>query len=179
MPRFGVVPGEQTAEVLGVAEIVVDQRRGVGVGDDVIVEPQVIAEHMVHERTEQHDVGSGPDRDVLVAHRRRAGEPRVDVDHRRATGPRLLHPLEAHRMALGHVGALDDDAVGVGHVLQRLCGTAPPEGGSQTGNRGGVSYAGLVLDLDRARCGEEFLDQIVLFVVQGRAAEGGDPHRAT
>ena len=97
---------------------------------------------------------------------------------RRPAGLGLRHPLEAHRMALGHVGALDDDAVGIGHVLQGLRRAAAPERGSQTGNRGGVSNAGLVLDLDRACGGEELLDQVVLFVVQGRAAQRGDAHGA-
>ena len=36
----------------------------------------------------------------------------------------------------------------------------------------------LVLDLDRARRREELLDDVVLFVVEGRAAEAGDAERA-
>src|SRR6185437_9209969 len=40
---------------------------------------------------------------------------------------------------------------------------------------GGVSYPRLVLDLDRAQRGEQLLDQVVLFVVQGGAAEAGEP----
>src|SRR5699024_10733926 len=92
--------------------------------------------------------------------------------------PGLGHPLEGDGVRLGHVGPLDDDEISVGEVLHGLCGTATTERGSQTGNRGGVSYAGLVLDLDRARGGEELLDQIVLLVVDGRAAEAGDAHRA-
>jgi hypothetical protein len=40
-----------------------------------------------------------------------------------------------------------------------------------------VSYAGLVLDLHRAHRGEELLDQVVLLVVQRRAAEVGEAER--
>ena len=54
-------------------------------------------------------------------------------------------------MTLGHVGALDDDAVSLLQVLQEAGRAAPAEGGPQTGDRGTVSNTGLVLDLDRAR----------------------------
>ena len=118
LPGLGIEAGEQTTEILSVPEVFVDQRGGVRVRDDILLEPQVIGDDVVDQRAEQDHIRTGPDRDVLVRHRRGAGESRVDVDHPRAAGPGLLHPLEPHRMALGHVGALDDDAIGVGHVLQ-------------------------------------------------------------
>ena len=59
-----------------------------------------------------------------------------------------------------------------------ICRSAATEGGSQTGNRGAVSNTGLVLDLQCAQRGEELLDEVVLLVVQGRAAEARDAHRA-
>src|SRR4051794_27746067 len=40
-----------------------------------------------------------------------------------------------------------------------------------------MSYARLVLDLDRAHRGEELLDEVVLLVVERRAAEVREPHR--
>src|SRR5439155_3407711 len=49
--------------------------------------------------------------------------------------------------------------------------------GPQTGDRGAVSYAGLVLDLNDAETHGQLLDQVVLLVVEGRAAEHRDPHR--
>ena len=118
LPGFGVEAGEQTAEIFGVPELFVDQRSGVRVRDDIFLEPQVIGDYVVDQRAEQDHVRTGPDRDVLVRHRRCAGESRVDVNHPCAAGPGLLHPLEPDRVALGHVGALDDDAIGVGHVLE-------------------------------------------------------------
>ena len=121
---------------------------------------------------------AGADRHVQVGDRAGAGEPRVDVDDRRAARLGLHHPLEADRVALGHVRALDDDAVSVRQVLLEGGGAAATERGPQTGDRGGVSYTGLVLDLDRAHRGEELLDEVVLLVVEGRAAEAGDAHGA-
>src|SRR3982750_2751527 len=80
-------------------------------------------------------------------------------------------------MALGHVGALDDDAVRVLQVLQEGRGAAATERGPQTGDGGGVSYARLVLDLDRAQRREQLLDQVVLLTVQGGAAQEGEAAR--
>src|SRR3954470_20404191 len=52
-----------------------------------------------------------------------------------------------------------------------VSGAAAPERGAQTGHRGAVSYAGLVLDLHRSHRGEQLLDQVVLLVVERGAAE--------
>ena len=77
----------------------------------------------------------------MSAHRARAREARVDMDHLRATLLRLDHPLEADGMALRHVRALDHDAVGVLQVLlEGGCPTAA-ERRPQTGDGRGVSYA--------------------------------------
>ena len=118
------------------------------------------------------------ERDEGVRERARAREPGVDVDDLGAARLRLHDPLEAHRVGLGHVGALDDDAVSVGQVLEEPGGAAAPEAGPQTGDGGGVSNARLVLDLDGAHRGEELLDEVVLLVVERRSAEAGDAHRA-
>src|SRR6185436_12815811 len=77
-----------------------------------------------------------------------------------------------------HVRALDEDAVGVLKGLLVVGGAAAPERGPQTGDRARVSYAGLVLDLHRAHRGEGLLDEVVLLVVERRAAEVGEPERA-
>src|SRR3954452_18149859 len=74
-------------------------------------------------------------------------------------------------MGLHQARALDPDAVGVLEVLLVVGGRAAPERGPQTGDRGRVSYAGLVLDLDRTHRGPELLDQVVLLVVERGAAE--------
>ena len=114
----------------------------------------------------------------LVRHRARAREARVDVDHVRAALPGLHHPLEPDRVVLGHVRAHDHDAVGVLEILLEVRRAASSERGPQTGDRGAVSYAGLVLDLDDAERDAELLDQVVLLVVERRAAEVADRQRA-
>ncbi len=120
----------------------------------------------------------GPDRHVLVGQGAGPGEPRVDVDDLGAARLGLHHPLEPDRVALGHVRALDEDAVGVRQVLLEGGRAAAAEASPQTGDGGGVSNTGLVLDLDRAQRGEQLLDQVVLFVVQRRPAQAGEAQRA-
>src|SRR5204862_4120609 len=63
-------------------------------------------------------------------------------------------------------------------VLLEDRGPASPERRPQTGDGGAVSYAGLVLDLDDSERRAQLLDQVVLFVVERRAAEVADRQRA-
>src|SRR5581483_7748032 len=175
---LGVEPAEHAVEVLGVAEVLVDDRRSVGERDDVVAEVLVVLEDVVDDPTEERDVRAGADRDVDVSERAGAREARVDVDQRRATRLGLHHPLEPDRMALGHVRALDDDAVAVLEVLLERRGATTTERCPQTGDGGRMSYARLVLDLDGAERGEELLDEVVLFVVERRPAEVREPERA-
>src|SRR5207253_8883316 len=57
-------------------------------------------------------------------------------------------------------------------------GPAPTEGRPQTGDGGGVSYAGLVLDLDGAQGRVQLLHEVVLLVVEGRSSEAGEAQGA-
>src|SRR5258705_13432656 len=99
----------------------------------------------------------------------------------RAAAGGILKPAARERQEASPAGlprgrrALDQDAVGVGQVLLERGRAAAAEASPQTGDGGGVSYPRLVLDLDRAHRGEQLLDQVVLFVVQGGAAEAGEP----
>src|SRR5579871_984284 len=178
LPGLGVPAGEEAVRVLGVDEALVDDHRRVRVALDVVAELEVVLEDVVRDPAEERDIATGADADVLRAHRARACEARVDVDDLRAALPGLEHPLETHRVVLGHVRAHDHDAVGVLQVLLEVRGPASSERGAQTGHRGAVSYAGLVLDLDDAETRHELLDEVVLLVVERRAAEVPDRHRA-
>src|ERR671920_1729318 len=91
---------------------------------------------------------------------------------------RLHRPARAHRVRLHERRPLDPDAVGVLEVLLVVGGAAAPERGPQTGDGAGVSYAGLVLDLDGAHRRPELLEEVVLLVVERRAAEVGEAQRA-
>ena len=156
--RLGIVAGEETVEIFGVSEVIVHDYGRVRVVDYVVPEIAVVLEDVVDDAAEEGYVGAGPDRDVEVRHSRGAREARINVDDLRPLEARLHHPLEAHWVVLGHVGAHDQDAVGVGEVLLKGGGSSPAERGPETRDRRGVSYSGLVLDLYGAHRGEELLD---------------------
>src|SRR5207244_11944071 len=144
----GIVSGEDATVVFGVDVLVVDDRGGIRVGEHVVVEPQIAAQHIVDEPAEEGDVAARPDRHIEIGGGRGAAESRVDVDDGGATFARLHRPAEADRVVLGHVAAHDQDRVGVGQVLLEGGGPTPYEACSQTGNRGALSYSRLVVNGD-------------------------------
>ena len=162
----------------GVAELLPHQVGGVGVGLDVLRELLAVREHVVDDTAEEGDIGSRADRHVVVGQRAGAGEARVDMDDARAARLGLHHPLEAHGVGLGEVGALDHDAVRVLEVLHERGGATASEGGAEPGHGGAVADPRLVLDAHHTEAGEQLLDEVVLLVVQGGAAEAGDAHGA-
>ena len=103
---------------------------------------------------QEGDIAARANRHVDVGDGAGAGESRIDMDDGGAVLAGLHHPAEPDRMALRHVRALNDDAVGVLQILLERGRAAPPERCPQTGDRGGVSYTGLVFDLNDAQRGE-------------------------
>jgi hypothetical protein len=126
-PPFRVPAGEEPIEILRVLEVVADNRGRVGIGDDVLPEELVVLADVVDDAAQEGDVTAGPDRNIEVCVGARAREPGIDVDHSRPAELGFHHPLEADRMALGHIRTHDDDAVGVGEVLLEGGGAPSPE----------------------------------------------------
>jgi hypothetical protein len=60
--RLGVVAREQPVEVLGVDEVLAQDRRGVGVRDDVLAEVQLVVEDVPDDPAEEGDVAADADR---------------------------------------------------------------------------------------------------------------------
>src|SRR5439155_16553613 len=67
-----VVTAEQAGQVLCVAEAVLNDRRSVGVVQDVVLEPPVVAEDVVHQPAQEGDIAAGANVDEDVAQRRSA-----------------------------------------------------------------------------------------------------------
>src|SRR5439155_16017498 len=139
---------EQAVEVLGVPEFRAHDGGRVRVVQDVLGEPTLLLDDVPDDPAQEGDVAPGPYGHVDIGHRAGPGEPGVDVDDGGPPALRLHDPPKADRMALGEVRTLDHDAVGVGQVLLERGGPASSERDPQTGDRGAVSYPGLVLDLD-------------------------------
>ena len=90
------------------------------------------------------------------------------------------HPLKTNGMIFGHVRTHDEDGVRVHEIRQGGGGASPAKACAQTGHGGAVSYTGLVADANHAQAGgEQFLNQIVFFVVESGPAQmrdGGSVH---
>jgi len=106
----------------------------------------------------------------------RARETRIHMDDSCPALAGLHHPSKGDRMAFRHIRPLNDDEIRILQILREGSGSAPSKRGPQTGDRGGMSNTGLIFDLDNPESSEELLDQIVLFVVESRAAQVSDRH---
>src|SRR5438094_9708860 len=80
-------------------------------------------------------------------------------------------PAERHRMALRHVRAHDDEAIGVLEIARIQGRRAATEPCPQTGDARAVSYPGLILNGDDPEPAPELLAHVVELVVERRAAE--------
>ena len=91
----------------------------------------------------------------------------------RVVGARLGldHPAESDRVALGHVRAHDEDAVGVLHVHLEGGGAAAAVGSAQTGHGRAVSDPGLVFKPDQPKCSPELELDIVPLIIHGCPAQ--------
>src|SRR5918992_4467278 len=173
-----LVPAGEQARGVGILEVLGNDRGRVGVDLDVLFEVLLVLEDVVDQPPQESDVGARPDRCVDVTHRRGAREARVDVDE---LGALLFgdHGVpETHGVGLGHVGAFDDDAVGVLQILQVGGGAAPTVRDAQTGHRRAVSYSRLVRNPYEPQRMEELGYEVVLLVVYGGPADGGQGHGA-
>ncbi len=177
-PRIEVVFGvlfsparKKPVQVLCIAEVVVDDGRRVGVVEDVLPEVPFILDDVANQSAEERDIGAGAKCGVNVRDRAGACEPRIHVDDHGAALFCLHHPLKAYRVILRHVRTLNHNAVRVLQILLERGCAASSKAGPQTGDRGGVSNTGLVFYLNNAQRSEQFLDEIVLFVVERGAAQ--------
>jgi len=74
---------------------------------------------------------------------------------------RLHRPAKGDGMVLRHVGAHDDDAIGVCHASGVESCRAAAESCPQTGDAGAVSYPRLILDGNYSQPAHEFLADMV------------------
>src|SRR4029077_2943812 len=97
-------PRKDSVQLLGVLEVLGDDRGGIRVVDDPGPEewvsvPLLAVEHVVDDAAEEDDVRTGTDRRIDIGDRTRASETRVDVNQFRAVVDLRLHgPTEGHRM---------------------------------------------------------------------------------
>ncbi len=176
-PALGLQQSRKNSvQFFGVLEVLADDRRGIGVVHDEALEERIVVpllavEHIFDDAAEEGDVRSGAHRRVNIGYRAGAGETRIDVDDLGAVLNFGFHrPAEGDGMVFRHIGAHDDDAVGVGHApgIEGCCAAA--ESGPQTGDARAVSYPCLILDGDDAQTAHEFLAQVIELDLERGAA---------
>ncbi len=117
VPLLLLVPADEDACLVQVLVVLGYEGGGVGIVDDVLPEVLLVLYDVVYEPAQERYVRPGPDRGVEVAHSRGTREARIDVDELSALLPGDHGVPEAHRVGLGHVGALYYYAVGILQIL--------------------------------------------------------------
>src|SRR5262249_33437574 len=141
-----IVTAENAFEGFGVLKAFVDNRGGIGKGQNVVLKPFLVRENIIDQPAEKGDVRSGPNAYIKVGRRTGSAEPWVDVDDGRATFSRFHRPAKPDRMGFGHVRAHDQNAVAIREILLIIGSGSATERGAQTGHRCGVSNSGLIFD---------------------------------
>jgi hypothetical protein len=78
-------------------------------------------------------------------------------------------------MRFRHGRALDQYAIGIGEIFLGGGRASASERGAQTGHRAAVSYPGLIGNAHHSQpAGEQFFDEIIFLVIEGRAAKMRD-----
>ena len=116
---FLLPAAEQAVQVLGIAELIANDRRRIRVVDNVVLEIALVLDDVTDDAAQERDIGSGTDRYMNVSNGAGARESRVHVNNCGPTLTSFHHPAECYRMALRHVGSLNDDEVGVLQVPRK------------------------------------------------------------
>ncbi len=130
------------------------ERSGLAALGDIRLVDEAFRDDDVRDRIDQRDVGAGPQRQVEVGvDVRRVHEvdgTRVGDDQLRAFTQPSLHARREHRMAIGRVGADDENHVALHHRIERLGARGFAERVLQAIPGGGVADAGAGVDVVRA-----------------------------
>ncbi len=111
--------GEQAAEFACVLKIIFDDRRDVGLVEDVIFEPQIVLENVLDQSAEERDVGASAHRRINIGEGGRARETRIGVNDRRAFFFRLHRKTKRDGVRFRHVRSHDHHAIGVRNIPLR------------------------------------------------------------
>ena len=115
---------------------------------DILVVLEIVLEDVGDEPAQYGNVTPGADLQMFVRHRRRAGIAGINRDELGAAIVAGLEgPLKSARVILGRVGPHDENDIGILDVLPVIGHRSATKRGGQTGHRGAMSYASLVVDI--------------------------------
>ena len=133
--------------------------------DELLVFPAVLEDVPEHAPDHRH-IGAWTDTHVEISMRGGTGETRIDHNQRRIVAFRGMEDmLQGDRMCLGRVAADDQDRLAVVNIIVGIGhGTIAP-GVGDTGYRGGMTDACLVVHVVGSPQGSKLAEQVGLFVV--------------
>ena len=125
------------------------------------------------------DIGAGAQRQVMGCLDMRRGDhvdaARIDDDQLGALAQPLLQPRGKDRMAVGRVGADDDDDIGVLDRIEILRAGRGAEGGAEAVAGRRMADAGAGIDIVVAEAGaDQLLDEIGFFIGAARRGDAAD-----
>ncbi len=146
--------------------------------DEFLVLPAVL-ENMPEHPIDGRDVNSGPHPDIFGRVRRGSRHPRVDDDEIRSVELLAFEDvLQRNRMGLGGIAAHEQDGLGVTDVVVAVGHRTVAPGIGDSGDRGGVADARLVVGIVRSPEGGELAVEIGRFVCEFGRTEPVDRIRA-
>ncbi len=154
-----------------------DEERRVREQPDVLVVVPLARQDVVKQAAEERDVGAGANLDEAIGDGCRPVEAGIHAHELRVTVPPRFHDEpESHRVVFGRVAPHRQNDIRVADVRPAVGHRSSSERGGQTGHRGAVSYAGLLLDRHHAEAGAKcFHEQVVHLVGVGAAADHAQP----
>ena len=146
---------------------------------DVILVDQSLGDDDMGDGVDQRAIGAGLEREMVVGldmwRLDHIDPPGVGDDHLRALADALLHPGGEDRVAVGRVGADDQDDVGLLDRFEVLRAGRGAERGLQAVAGRRVADAGAGVDIVVAEAGaHQLLDEIDLLIGAARRGDGAD-----
>ena len=115
----------------------------------------------MHQAIEEGHVGAHLDGDMDIGEFGQLGVPRISHNQVSALLDSILQEGGSHRMRLRHVGADDEEGLGLGKISKRIGHRPRTKSSRQTGDGGSVSGTGAVIDIIRLDHGAEKLLHVI------------------
>src|SRR5262245_44707336 len=170
--------GKGSVQIFRILEVLPEEGRRVRVVhhkcfEERVFVPALTVNHIVDDAAQKGDIRTGAHWRVDIRDSAGAGEARIDMNDLGAVLDLGLHRLaKGYRVVFRHVGAHDDDTVGVVHASGVKGGRAAAESSPQTGDARAVSYPRLILDRHDTEAAHELLMHVVELDFVDGAAEG-------
>src|SRR4051794_22361696 len=105
LPRLVIVvmllldeAGKNPIKIFRILKLGMNQGRGIRIGLDILLEIGLVLDDIVNQATQEDDIRTRTDADILIRKRRGAGKVRVDMDDLGAPLTRFQHKAKTDRV---------------------------------------------------------------------------------